>query len=317
MSQKLSSECFRSAFKVVDKDLLRWFPGHMGKGLKQMQQKLKSVDCIVEVHDARIPISGKNTDFKQTVSGIKPHILVLNKEDLIEKKYKDRIVNKLKNEYENVVFTNCKNERCKGVAKIFPLAKELIKNADRYNRTGADDYCMMIIGVPNVGKSSLINMLRIQNLHKGKASPVGAQPGITKSVMHKIKMSENPLFYMLDTPGILTPNITNIESGLKLALCATIQDHFVGERIIVDYLLYWLNSHQYFSYVDYFKLEKPSDNILEVLSHISVTHNRMLKIRNHLNEYVMKPNFDAAAQIMIKTFRSGSLGKYILDEKLL
>lgn len=317
MTQKLAAETFRSAFKVIDKDVLRWFPGHMGRGLKQMQQKLRNVDCIVEVHDARIPFSGRNTDFKHTISGIKPHILVLNKMDLIEKKYQENIKQKLKHEYENVVFTNCKNEKCKGLSKIFPLAKDLIRNSDRYNRTGEDDYCMMIIGVPNVGKSSLINMLRVNHLHKPKAAAVGANPGITRSVMNKIKMCDNPLFYMLDTPGILTPNITNIEAGLKLALCATIQDHLVGERIIADYLLFWLNLHKYFNYVKYFNLKEASDNILEVLAQISLNSKKTLKVRNHLNEYVLKPDFDSAARTMIKAFREGHLGKYLLDEDLL
>ncbi|KAJ8936607.1 hypothetical protein NQ314_012222 [Rhamnusium bicolor] len=317
MAGKIAVDSFRSTFKVIDKDVLRWFPGHMGRGLKQMQQKLRSVDCVIEVHDARIPISGRNIDFKYTISGVKPHILVLNKVDLIERQLTNKIKNNLKNDYENIIFTNCKNQKCEGVKRIFPLAQELINNSDRYNRSHEDDYNIMIIGVPNVGKSSLVNALRIKHLGKGKATPVGALPGMTKSVMHKIKMCEKPLFYMLDTPGILTPNIVNIESGLKAALCATIQDHLVGEKIIADYLLFWLNRLQHLEYVNYFKLEKPVDNILEVLTHISKLHRKTLKIRNHLNEYVIKPDLDSAAKLMLRAFRDGSLGKLMLDEDLL
>ena len=83
MAQKIAKDSFRSVFKSIDKDVLHWFPGHMNKGLKQMQQKLRLIDCVIEVHDARIPISGRNADFKFTISGVKPHILVLNKFDLI------------------------------------------------------------------------------------------------------------------------------------------------------------------------------------------------------------------------------------------
>ncbi|XP_019764605.1 mitochondrial GTPase 1 [Dendroctonus ponderosae] len=317
MAQKIAKDQFRSVFKTVDKDLLQWFPGHMGKGLKQMQQKLRSVDCVIEVHDARIPLSGRNTDFKYTISGVKPHILVLNKVDLIERKMQARIIDKLKSEHEHILFTKCKNQSCAGVKQLFPLAQELIRRSNRYNRQNEDDYNLMFIGVPNVGKSSLINALRVLHLHKGKATAVGSNPGVTRSVLQRIKLSNSPLFYMLDTPGILTPNIQNVEMGLKLALCATIQDHLVGETIICDYLLFWLNHHGYFNYQNYFQMDKPSDNILEVLAHISKSYNKFLRIRTPLNEYMLKPHFEAAANIMLKAFRDGSLGKYMLDESLL
>lgn len=317
MTGKIVTDTFRSAFKSIDKDVVRWFPGHMGRGLKQMQQKLRSVDCIIEVHDARIPLSGRNTDFKYTISGVKPHILVLNKVDLIKSKFVDKVKKVLINEYEHIVFTNCKNQKCQGVKQIFPLAQELINKSNRYNRSNEEDYNIMIIGVPNVGKSSLVNALRIRHLKRGKASHVGAAPGITKSVLHKIKMCENPLFYMLDTPGILTPNITNVEAGLKLALCATIQDHLVGEKILTDYLLYWLNQQEHFEYVHYFKLDKPTDNILQLLTHISKLNGKTLKIKDYLNQYVIKPDLDTAAKIMLSAFRNCDLGKILLDENLL
>lgn len=318
MASKLSPETFRSIFKSIDKDVLRWFPGHMGKGLKQMQHKLRSVDCIIEVHDARIPLSGRNGDFKYTLSGIKPHILVLNKVDLIDSTMKQPIINKLKNDCDNVVFTHCKNFQCEGIKSLFPLAQSLINNSDRYNRTGQDDYNIMVIGIPNVGKSSVINALRNRFLKKSKASAVGAVPGITKSVLNKIKICEKPLFYLLDTPGILTPNVPDMEVGLKLAACNTIQDHLVGERIIADYILYWMNKHEQFGYVKYYKLENPIDNILEVLTHISRVQGKTLKVRDvSNNNWVIRPNFDKAAQEFVYSFRIGNFGKIILDQDLL
>lgn len=315
MAQRIASETFRSTFKVVDKETLHWFPGHMGKGLKQMQHKLRSVDCIIEVHDARIPLSGRNPDFKHTVSGVKPHILVLNKKDLIEQRLISKIKERLKNEYEHIVFTNCKDHSCSGVRQLFPLAQKVIKSSNRYNREGAEDHCMMMIGVPNVGKSSLINTLRNRFLRKRNAAPVGATPGITRSVMTKIKLSEKPLFYMLDTPGILTPYVPTTEVGLKLALCATIQDHLVGPNVIADFLLYILNKLQYFHYVEYFGLKGPCDNILEVLAQICINNNLMIKFRDVVGgSYVQRPDLNSAAARMIKAFRSGELGKIVLDE---
>ncbi|VEN53682.1 unnamed protein product [Callosobruchus maculatus] len=310
---------FRSVFKTVDKDLVRWFPGHMGKGLKMMQHKLRSVDCIIEVHDARVPISGRNSDFKYTISGgTKPHILVLNKADLIEKDLQDPIKKRLEDEHNHIIFTNCKNQHCRGVASIFPLAQELIGKSERFNRSEEEDFNIMIIGVPNVGKSSLVNALRNRHLGKGGASPVGAVPGVTRAVLHKIKMCEQPLFYLVDTPGILTPKIANAETGLKLALCATLQDHLVGEELLADYLLYWMNKHgKHRLYTRYFKMDKPEDNILYVLTHISKLYNKTLRIRDYNNNHVLRPDFKQAAGIMLRAFRNGELGKLMLDIDLL
>lgn len=317
MAQKINTSNFRSVFKVLDKEALHWFPGHMGKGLKQMQNKLRSVDCIFEVHDARVPISGRNDEFQHTIGGIKPHILILNKVDLIQRKYVDRIKANLNDKYENIIFTNCKNEKCRGLNELLPLAEQLIMNSDRFNRVGEENFNVMIIGIPNVGKSSLVNALRVKYLGKGHATPVGASPGITKSVLTKIKISEEPLFYMLDTPGILAPNVQNIEAGLKLSLCATLQDHLVGETVIADYLLFHLNKYEHFKYVKYFQLDKPHDDILVVLAEICKRYKMMIKMKNSLNQYIFRPDFHLAAKIMLKAFRTGELGHIVLDEGLL
>lgn len=315
MAQRIAKESFRKSFKVIEKDLLRWFPGHMGKGLKQMQQKLKTVDCVIEVHDARIPVSGRNTDFKYTITGLKPQILVLNKKDMIDKSVIPKITEHIGKE-NHVLFTNCKDHRDSGVRKILPLVENLILNSERYNRADSKEYNLMIIGVPNVGKSSLINCLRNYHLKKANATSVGATPGVTRSVLNRIKMSEDPLVYLYDTPGILTPNITNIENGLKLALCNTLQDHLVGEIVIADYLLYWLNKHSKFTYVKTFGLDKPTDEIGEVLAHLSVKLNRTLKIKQN-NDYVIKPDFKSAADYMLRSFRNGDLGKNMLDRDVI
>lgn len=317
MTQKLVTEVFRSAFKTVDKEKLHWFPGHMGRGLKQMQHKLRSVDCVIEVHDARIPFSGRNADFKYTISGVKPHILVLNKVDLIDKRLIPKIKDGLKEQYSNIIFTNCKDQRCLGISKVFPLAQKLIGQSNRYNRDGMDDYCIMIIGIPNVGKSSLVNALRNRHLGKGNASHVGAVPGITKSVLHKIKLCEKPLFYMLDTPGILTPSVPNTEVGLKLVLCATIHDHLVGVTIVADFLLYMLNKLKCFKYVKHFNLKEPTDNILEVLTQISMNQKKFIKLKDVNGSYVFRPDFEVASQIMLRAFRNNELGSIMLDEDLL
>jgi mitochondrial GTPase 1 len=289
----------------------------MNKGLKQMQQKLKLVDCIIEVQDARIPLSSRNDEFRHTVGGLKPHILVFNKKDLITKRDQTKIIDRVKAEdttIQHVIFTNCKDQKCDGVRKLMPLAQELIVNSNRYNRSLEEDHAVMIIGVPNVGKSSLINILRNRHLKKKGASAVGAIPGITRSVLNRIKICEDPLMYLLDTPGILAPNIKDTETGLKLALCACLQDHQVGEDIIADFLLYTLNKLSNFKYVELMGVAGPTDRIDEVLIAGALKLEKTIKLKNHLGDIVVRPNTLIAAQHMIKHFRIGWFGKMSLDE---
>lgn len=307
---------FRQSYKLVTKQAIRWFPGHMGKGLKQMQQKLKSVDCILEVHDARIPLSGRNPEFQQTIAGgVKPHILVLNKKDLIASK-QQRYIQEMLREHErldHVIFTNCKDQQCSGIRKLMPLASDLIGKSGRYNREGEKDYCVMIIGVPNVGKSSLLNVLRNRNLKKKGVAQVGGEAGVTRSVMEKIKICENPLMYMVDTPGILEPKISSDEMGMKLALVGCLPDHLVGEDLIADYLLYWLNKHERFEYVPLMGLEQPTDDISELLVTCANKMGVQRKVKRSDGQILMMPDILQASLYFIKLFRTKALGKFILD----
>ncbi|XP_021930044.1 mitochondrial GTPase 1 isoform X2 [Zootermopsis nevadensis] len=273
MAQRVANSLynFRETFRVVNKDVLRWFPGHMGKGLRQMQQRLKLVDCVIEVHDARIPLSGRNPNFRHTVSGVKPHILVLNKKDLSDLQMKSEVEAVLRKDgFNHIFYSNCKDSKCPGMKQIIPAVVKLVSSSERYNRSEEKDFSVMVIGVPNVGKSSLINALRSKYLGKGKAAPVGAVAGITRSVQNRIKVSDKPLVYLLDTPGILTPNISDTEMGLRLALCACLQDHLVGVEIIADYLLYWLNKNNKFRYLEIMGLDEPTDDIGTVLTKCAV-----------------------------------------------
>uniref|UniRef100_A0A2M4BVS2 Mitochondrial GTPase 1 n=1 Tax=Anopheles marajoara TaxID=58244 RepID=A0A2M4BVS2_9DIPT len=286
--------------------------------MKQMQQKLKQIDCVIEVHDARIPLTGRNKDFRTTISGIKPHILVLNKQDLIERRTADAVLQRLRQqdgETEHIIFTNCKNQNCSGVRKVVPLAQELIGGSERYNRAAEKDFCLMIIGVPNVGKSSLINALRNRHLHRKGASQVGALAGVTRSVLNRIRVSHDPSVYLLDTPGILEPNIGgDTETGLRLALVSCLQDHLVGEELIADYLLYLLNRQQNFRYVELLGLPAPTDSIAEALVGGAVHHGKTIRTKQLDGTVAIRPDVLAAAKLLLRAFRTGALGRIMLDE---
>uniref|UniRef100_A0A9L0S287 Mitochondrial GTPase 1 n=1 Tax=Equus caballus TaxID=9796 RepID=A0A9L0S287_HORSE len=290
---------WRESFPLGGHAVARWFPGHMAKGLKKMQSSLKLVDCIIEVHDARISFGGRNPLFQETL-GLKPHLLVLNKMDLADLKERQKIIRHLEGEgLKNVIFTNC-------------VKDENVKQSL--------EYCIMVIGVPNVGKSSLINSLRRQHLRKGKATRVGGEPGITRAVMSRIQVCERPLMFLLDTPGVLAPRIESVETGLKLALCGTVLDHLVGEETLADYLLYTLNRHELFGYVQHYGLGEACDDIVSVLKRVAVKLGKTQKVKvltgtGDVN--VIQPNYPAAARDFLRTFRSGLLGPVMLDRDTL
>ncbi len=184
---------FRKSFEYLgDKQKIQWFPGHMLKGLRQMQRALLETDCVIEVHDARIPMSGRNVNFKHSVIGNRPHVLVLNKRDLVlgSRPEQDRrkskstkrsgllvatqheadLIHKIKEQnptVSDVIFTNCKDIHCPGLKSVLPKAIELVQESDRFHRSNAPDANILVVGVPNVGKSSLINLIRSKTLKIG------------------------------------------------------------------------------------------------------------------------------------------------------
>ncbi|XP_040847833.1 mitochondrial ribosome-associated GTPase 1 [Ochotona curzoniae] len=300
-------------------DVARWFPGHMAKGLKKMQSSLKQVDCIVEVRDARIPFASHNSVFQETL-GLKPHLLVLNKMDLADLTERQKITQLLEEGegLRHVVFTNCVKDQ--NVQQIIPMVSELIRNSCRYHREENLDYCVMVVGIPNVGKSSLINSLRRQHLRKGKATRVGGEPGITRAVTSRIQVCERPPVFLLDTPGVLAPRIASVETGLKLALCGTLLDHLVGEETMADFLLHTLNVHQLLGYVQHYGLGSACCDIEQLLKHVAVKLGKTRKVKmltgtGNLN--VIQPDYPAAARHFLQTFRSGLLGPVMLDRDVL
>ncbi|KAM6203813.1 mitochondrial ribosome-associated GTPase 1 [Sarcoramphus papa] len=309
---------FWERFDFGGRDVASWFPGHMAKGLRQMRASLRRADCLIEVHDARIgahiPLSGRNPMLQEAL-GIRPHVLVLNKMDLADPRRQPRVLEHLKQQgCSHVVFTDC--QRDGNVKKIVPLVAKLVGNSPRYHRAESTEYSILVIGVPNVGKSSLINSLRRLHLKKGKATAVGGEPGITKAVLTRIQVCEKPLMYLVDTPGVLPPKLGDVETGMKLALCGAIRDHLVGEDIMADYLLYTLNKRQQFGYVRRYGLAEACDEIEPVLRRVALAQGRTQKVKvltGTGNVNVTMLNYPAAAYEFLRDFRAGRLGRVTLD----
>ncbi|KAG9469584.1 hypothetical protein GDO78_020139, partial [Eleutherodactylus coqui] len=213
-----------------------------------------------------------------------------------------------------VIYTDCIREE--NIRQIVPAVTECIVSKPRFNRAETPEISILVTGIPNVGKSSLINALRRTHLKKGKASKVGGVPGITRSVLTRIQVSENPLMYLLDTPGVLSPCIESVETGMKLALCGTILDHLVGEDIMADYLLYTLNQQRQHRYVEQYELEGPCSNLETLLKKIALKlgkTQRVNAITGVGNVNITVPNYSAAAYDFIRSFRKGDLGRVTLD----
>ncbi|VDD86593.1 unnamed protein product [Enterobius vermicularis] len=312
---------FRTTFEVPrNLDLRKWFPMHMAVQWKKMEGKLRSVDLIIEVHDARLPITGRNTETFSSLFAVRPHVLVMNKMDLIDLKiYKKPIeAYYAKNGVKDLVWTNCK-QRLKGpIHELQSKLADLLTNTPRFNRTVKTEFQVMVIGIPNVGKSSLINTMRNANLGmKASAVAEGARPGVTVRVQNRVKILNKPPIYVLDTPGLLSPRLNDIEETMKLALCNLIKEGAAPTHYIADYLLYWLNKTGDFSYVKNLGLEKPYDSIKDLVVAACQAQNWKRTVVFPGKGVLERWDFDRAEESFVEMFRKGRVSDQCLDKDLL
>ncbi|NXY08527.1 MTG1 GTPase, partial [Pteruthius melanotis] len=305
----------RERFEFGGRDVASWFPRHMAKGLRQMRLALRRADCLVE--RSHIPLSGRNPALQEAL-GIRPHVLVLNKMDLADPRrqpvsagagpsWGQRWCHRQVTVSDSPVIVPL---------QVVPMVARLVADSPCYHRAESSERNILVIGVPNAGKSSLINSLRRLHLKKGKATAVGGEPGITKAVLSKIQVCEKPLMYLVDTPGVLPPRLGDVEMGMKLALCGAIRDHLVGEDVMADYLLYSLNKQQQFGYVQRYGLGQACDHIEPLLKHMALTQGRTQKVKvltGTGNVNMMMLNYSAAAYEFLRDFRAGRLGRVTLD----
>ncbi|KAJ6802405.1 short integuments 2, mitochondrial isoform X1 [Iris pallida] len=221
---------------------VNWFPGHMAAATRAIRDRLKLADLVVEVRDARIPLSSANEDLQEVLSH-KRRVIALNKKDLANPNIMHRWNRYFDSYKQDCLSINAHSKS--SVNQLLALVELKLKEVISREPT----LLVMVVGVPNVGKSALINNIhqiassRFPVQEKMKRATVGPLPGVTRDIAG-FKIANHPSIYVLDTPGVLVPSIPNIETGLKLALTGAVKDSVVGEERIAQYLLAVLNTRK-------------------------------------------------------------------------
>jgi len=276
---------------------IQWFPGHMAKARRQIEEKLNLVDLVIELVDARAPLSSQNPMLQQVIKD-KPKLVLLMKKDLADENETGKW---LKDFEKNDIPALAVNVNVQSdIQQTIQMAKEIgQKNLENLLKRGAKPRPIraMIIGIPNVGKSTLIN--RFANR---KIARIGDRPGITK---HQLWIKLNKDFELLDTPGVLWPKFEDQEVGIRLAAIGTIKDQLLSLQDITAYVIKYMLEHYPHLLENRYGLDKTSEDMWDIFETIGKRRGA-LESGGHVN-------FDKVAEIVLGDLRTGRLGQITLE----
>lgn len=279
---------------------IQWFPGHMTKTKRQIQASLKLVDAVAEIIDARIPVSSRNPDLDSIIQN-KPRVVLMNKCDMADPSSTQKWINYFKNNGIVAIPIDCKTGR--GINKFVSSVNEVLKEKiEKQKAKGLlnPTVRVMIVGIPNVGKSTFIN--RISKNRKAKAED---KPGVTRGNQW---FTINKGFEVLDTPGVLWPKFEDKIVGERLAFTGAVKDQIMDTELLAMRLLDFLKVEKNPIFVERFKLQnEPIEDIesYELLELIGRKRGMLISGG--------EIDTERAAIMLLDEYRSAKLGKYSFE----
>ncbi len=276
---------------------INWYPGHMFKAKKELISSLKIIDIVIEVIDARVPFSSHN-EMLDEITKNKEKIIIITKKDLVNAKALEKYINQYQQKNYHVIAVDINNnvDRKKCFSLIKKISDEIFKKhlAKGIKKTPR----IMIIGMPNVGKSSIINFLA-----KQKKVEVSNKPGVTKKQQW---ISIDNICELLDTPGIMVPKINDITRGYKLVCCSLIKDEVVIKEHVGEWLITFLQKYYLINLEKRYNIKiLDDDQLVDIYE----------KIAKHIGAFKNNEcDYDKVSVKVINDFRKQQFGNIILDQ---
>ena len=276
---------------------IQWYPGHMTKTRRQIEADLKQVDAVCEIVDARIPVSSRNPDI-DSICGTKPRIIVLNRMDLADPNATKKWAAYFKSKGMAVIATDCKTR--KGIADFTPAARTAC--AEKLERDAARGMNrplrVMVVGIPNVGKSTLINQISGR-----KGAKAENRPGVTRG---KQWVTVDSGLQLLDTPGILWPKFEDPEVGMMLAYTGAVKEGVIDIEELACRLMELLHKFYPQTLLERYKVDAPE----------GTPGWELIEMAGRKRGYLVsggEVNTERMSKVLLDEFRGGKLGKFTLE----